>query len=109
MAEVFKNARKVLLGSAGDAIYTVPAATKAIVIGCQVANVGTTSYDLTMYWTDDSNSDAVTNLAQAIPVPDAAAYEPIGGKLVLEAGDALFGFASTANFLEATVSVLEIS
>lgn len=109
MAETFKNARKVLQTTAGTAIYTVPAATTAIVIGCQVANDGTASYDLTMYWTDSSASNAQTHLAQGIPVPDAAAYEPIGGKLVLEAGDALFGFASTADFLEATVSVLEIS
>lgn len=109
MAETFKNAKKVLQTTAGTAIYTVPAATTAIVIGCQVANDGTASYDLTMYWTDDSDSDAITYLAQGIPVPDAAAYEPIGGKLVLEAGDQLFGFGSTANFLDVTVSVLEIS
>ena len=108
MAETFKNAKAVLTGSSA-AIYTVPADTTAIVIGCQVVNVGTASYDLTLSWTDSSDTDAETYLAQAIPVPDAAAYEPIGGKLVLEAGDVLKGFGSTTSVLEATVSVLEIS
>jgi hypothetical protein len=108
VAEIFRNARKVLATTAGTAIYTVPVATTAVVIGCQVTNDGTASYDLTMYWTDDSASDAVTYLAQGIPVPDASAYEPIGGKLVLEEGDALFAFGSTADVLDVTVSVLEI-
>ena len=108
MAETFKNAKAVLTGSSA-AIYTVPAATTAIVIGCQVVNVGTASHDLTLSWTDSSDTDAETYLAQAIPVPDAAAYEPIGGKLVLEAGDVIKGFGSTTDVLEATVSVLEIS
>jgi hypothetical protein len=60
-------------------------------------------------WTDSSDTDAETYLAQGIPVPDAAAYEPIGGKLVLEAGDVIKGFGSTTDVLEITVSVLEIS
>ena len=108
MAETFKNARAVLTGS-NAAVYTVPADTTAIIIGCQVTNVGTANHDLTLSWTDSSNSPVFTYLAQAIPVPDAAAYEPIGGKLVLEAGDVLQGFGSTTGVLEVTVSVLEIS
>lgn len=108
MAETFKNSSLSLTGTAGP-IYTVPANTTAIVIGCQVANVGTASHDVTISWTDASDSNAETYLAQAIPVPDAAAYEPIGGKLVLEAGDVLQGFGSDVDVLEATVSVLEIS
>ena len=108
MAETFKNAKQVLDNSALT-IYTVPAETTAIVIGCQVTNVGTASHDLTLSWTDASDSNAEIYLAQAIPVPDASAYEPIGGKLVLEAGDSIRGFGSSASVLEVTVSVLEIS
>lgn len=108
MAENFTNAKAVLLDTV-TTIYTCPAATKAIVIGCQIVNVGSSAHDLTLSWTDASDSAAETHLAQAVPVPDAAAYEPVGGKLVLEAGDTLQGFANTASVLEATVSVLEIS
>lgn len=108
MAEVFKNARLVLTTSGAD-IYTVPAGTTAVVIGCQVTNTGTTSYNLSLWWTDASASNAETYLAQAIPVPDAASYEPIGGRLVLEAGDKLRGFGSSSSVLDVSVSVLEIS
>lgn len=108
MAETFKNVRKVLNDSATD-IYTVPAATTAIVIGCQVANVGATSNELDFYWTDSSAADAATYLGDAVVVPAAAAYEPIGGKLVLEAGDKLVGVSETDDELEATVSVLELT
>lgn len=108
MAEVFKNARLVLTTSGAD-IYTVPSGTTAVVIGCQVTNTGTTSYNLSLWWTDASASNAETYLAQAIPVPDASSYEPIGGRLVLEAGDKLRGFGSSSSVLDVSVSVLEIS
>lgn len=107
MAE-FKNVRAVLGDTATD-VYTVPAATTAIVIGCQVANVGSVANALDFWWTDASAADAVTMLGDAVSVPPAAAYEPIGGKLVLEAGDKLRGLSGNDDELEATVSVLELS
>ena len=107
MANTFKNVRSILTDTLAD-VYTVPAATTVIVIGCHVTNVGATNGELTMAWTDSSNSDAVTYLAQAIVVPDAAAYEPVG-KLVLEAGDKIRANANAASTLEMTVSVLEQS
>jgi hypothetical protein len=108
MAETFKNAKKVLTGTVSD-VYTVPSATTAIIIGCQVTNVDSSSRDLTFSWSDASDSDTETYLADAITIPVAASYEPIGGKLILEAGDKLRGFGSTTDTLEVTVSVLELS
>lgn len=105
---VFKNAKAVLGDTATD-VYTVPAGTTAIVIGCQAANVGATSNELEFWWTDASDTDAVTMLGDKVVVPSAAAYEPIGGKLVLEAGDKLRGVAENDAELEVTVSVLELS
>jgi len=104
----FKNVRAVLGDTATD-VYEVPAATTAIVIGCQVANVGAAANELEFWWTDDSNADAVTYLGDKVVVPVAAAYEPIGGKLVLEAGDKLRGLSETDDELEVSVSVLELT
>ena len=104
----FKNVQKVLGTSASD-VYEVPAATTAIVIGCQAANVHTASRTLEFWWTDASAADAVTYLADGVVIPENAAYEPIGGKLVLEAGDKLRGLNEGANHVEVTVSVLELS
>lgn len=109
MAE-FKNVRAALTDAGvGTVVYTVPAATTAIVIGCQVANVGSGSSELNFWWTDASDAGAVTYLGDSILVPASAAYEPIGGKLVLEAGDTLTGRSTPHEELEATVSVLELS
>jgi hypothetical protein len=104
----FKNVRAVLGTSASD-VYTVPAGTTAIVIGCQAANVHTASRTLQFWWTDASAADAVTKLAQDVIIPTKAAYEPIGGKLVLEAGDKLRGLNEGVNHVEVSVSVLELS
>ena len=108
MAETFKNTRAVLGTSLSD-VYTVPSATTAIVIGCQVTNVHTADRKTDVVWTDASNGNAVTKLAHQIVIPEAASYEPIGGKLVLEAGDKIRALSEGANHLEMTVSVLELS
>jgi len=92
------------------AVYTCPANTKAVVIGCQAANVdGTNAADLSLAWTDDSDSDALTYLVKTVTIPPDAAFNPIGGPLVLEAGDQLQALASAAGDLELSLSVLEIS
>jgi hypothetical protein len=108
MANTFKNAKKVLTASLSD-VYEVPAATTAIVIGLHIANNGTANHTLDLVWTDDSDADTATVLAEAIVVPENAAFSPIIGKLVLEAGDKIRGLADTTSKLEVTVSVLEIS
>ena len=108
MAQTFKNARAVLADTA-TTVYTCPAGTTAIVIGCQVSNVDASAVNLQFWWTDSSNADAITYLGYDISVPAASAYEPINGKLVLEAGDVIRGLGSVASDLEATVSILELS
>lgn len=105
---VFKNVRAILGTSASD-VYTVPAGATSIVIGCQASNVHTASRTFSFWWTDASNADAVTRLAQNVIIPTRAAYEPIGGKLVLEAGDKLRGQNEGANHVEVSISVLELS
>ena len=105
---VFKNVRAVLGDTATD-VYEVPAGATAIVIGCQVANVGSSSNELEFWWTDASSADAVTRLSEKVSIPISAAFEPIGGKLVLETGDKLRGVSETSSELEVTLSVLELS
>lgn len=108
MAATFKNVG-IVLNDTSTTVYTVPAATTAIVIGCQITNVGATANFVDFWWTDDSNADAQTYLADGIVIPLAASYEPIGGKLVLEAGDTIQGLSETDDELEVSVSVLELT
>jgi hypothetical protein len=108
MAEVFKNAKLKVQSSATD-VYTVPSATVAIVIGCQVSNVSASAEEVTVWWTDGSDSNAVTRLVKDVIVPPQASLAPIAGKLVLEAGDKIRAQGEDNDDAEITVSVLEIS
>lgn len=108
MAETFKNAKSVLADVA-TTVYTCPAATTAIVIGCQVSNVDSVDRTVEVWWTDSSDTDAITRLGLDVTVPVNSAYEPIGGKLILEAGDIIKASASVASSLEMSVFVLELT
>jgi hypothetical protein len=108
MAETFKNAKLKVQDTATD-VYTCPSATVAIVIGCQVANVSATAEEVAVWWTDASDSNAITRLVKDVIVPGQAALAPIAGKLVLEAGDKIRAQGEDNDDAEITVSVLEIS
>ena len=107
MAETFQTVN-VALGDTADAVaYTCPAATTAIVIHCQVANVdGTNAADLNI---DMNDGSVVAALVSTLSVPADSAVNPIGGKLVLEDGDELRAWAGAASDLEMTLSLLEIT
>jgi hypothetical protein len=108
MAETFKNAKLKIQTSATD-VYVVPSATTTIVLGCQVANVSATAEEVEVWWTDASDSNAVTRLVKDVIIPGQASLAPIAGKLVLEAGDKIRALGETNDDAEITVSVLEIS
>jgi hypothetical protein len=108
MPNTFKNAKLAVQDSATD-VYTVPSATTAIVIGCQVANVSAAAEEVTVWWTDASDSNAVVRLVKDVVIPAKASLAPIAGKLVLETGDKIRVQGQTNNDAEITVSVLELS
>jgi hypothetical protein len=108
MANTFKNAKLKIQDSLTD-VYECPAATIAIVIGCQVANVSATAEEVEVIWTDASDADAVTRLVKDVIIPTQAALAPIAGKLVLEAGDKIRVVGEDNDDAEIVVSVLEIS
>lgn len=108
MAQIFKNARAVLATTAA-VVYTCPASTTAIITGAQATNVDSSARTVSMLWTDASASAAQTYVTSAVSIPVSASYEPVSGKLVLEAGDQLLGFASANSAIHLSVSVLEIS
>jgi hypothetical protein len=107
MAETFQTVNVALGNSADAVVYTCPAATTAIVIHCQVANVdGTNAADLNI---DMNDGSVVAALVSTLSVPADTAVNPIGGKLVLEAADELRAWAGAASDLEMTLSILEIT
>tara|TARA_R100001509_G_scaffold139867_1_gene94466 strand:- start:2072 stop:2401 length:330 start_codon:yes stop_codon:yes gene_type:complete len=109
MAETFKSVNADLDTSADASIYQCPSSTTAIVILCQIANVdGSNSVDVYVDYYDSSTTTAKA-LAHTVAVPADSSLNPIGGKLVLEAGDQLRAWASADADAEIVLSVLEIT
>ena len=109
MANTFKMVNADLDTTADVAVYTCPAATTAIVIGCQIANVdGNNAVDIYVDAYDSSATQAKA-LAHEISVPADTSLNPIGGKLVLEAGDELRAWAGADSDAEIVISVLQIT
>jgi hypothetical protein len=89
--------------------YTCPGSTTAIVIGFNGANVHASngSWFSTKTVTTGGGSEAI--MANQIEVSINDSFNPIQGKLVLEAGDYIQLQAENASSIEATISILEIS
>ncbi len=109
MAENYKSVNADLGTTADTSIYQCPASTTAVVLLCQIANVdGASSVDIYVDYYDSSTTTAKA-LAHTVAVPADTALNPIGGKLVLEAGDQIRAWASAASDAEIVVSVVEIT
>lgn len=109
MAVTYKNARAALTTTYGM-VYTCPAATTAIVLTAQVANVdGAVSADVSAQWLDDSAADVATRLVDGLSVPAKNAVGLLDGPITLEANDQFQAKASAAGDLELTLSICEIT
>jgi len=109
MAESYKSVNADLSTTADTSVYQCPSATTAVVLLCQIANVdGASSVDIYVDYYDSSTTTAKA-LAHTVAVPADSSLNPIGGKLVLEAGDQIRAWASAASDAEIVVSVVEIT
>ncbi len=108
MANTFKNKGTALSSTSRTDLYTCPANTAAVIHTLNIANVnGTSSASITIE-VYDTSATAYYKIGYLIPVPGGSSYfydKPIN----LEAGDKVSLTASTANYLEAFASILEIS
>jgi hypothetical protein len=118
MPQVYKNAKSrnvqdVLLTS-----YTCPALTQALVQSVHIAPLATapeSGAQLTVTWTDSSDTSAISNLAVLFPLNRRdPPLNLLDRPLVLEAGDTLkvvgiFPSGIVSSLCDVTVSVLEIS
>lgn len=108
MANTFKNKGLALSSTSRADLYTCPADTSAVVHTLNIANVNgtaTASITIEVY---DSSATTYFKIGYLIPVPGGSAYffdKPIN----LEAGDKISLTSSTANYLEAFASILEIT
>ena len=85
-------------------IYTAPVGYTGVVLLAQIANIGTTSEDITFI---HRRSATDTELLKSFPISANDSTNLLGGKLVLESGDKLVISGSNASNLKFVASILE--
>ena len=106
MANTFKSYTDADIGTSTADVYTVPASTVAVIIGCNLSNKTG----------DQVNASLIINkavgdnvyLIRNIPIPNGSAFEfNTGNKIILETGDKIQVVSDTASSIDVIVSVLE--
>jgi hypothetical protein len=85
-------------------IYTAPVGYTGVVLLAQIANIGSTSEDITFI---HRRSATDTELLKSFPISANDSANLLGGKLVLESGDKLVISGSNASNLKFVASILE--
>jgi len=93
------------------ALYQAPPGITSIILYCQIANVGATSYTASM-WHYRPSTNTFTPVVFQIAVPPNDTLSMLDGKLVLETSDILFVSGSspstlTTSNLQLIASILE--
>ena len=111
MANTFKLKTDTAVGTTLTTVYTVPASTTTICIGCTLANIHATAnieadVQIVTAASSGENGDDVY-IIKGVPVPNKSSLEIIEGKIVLETGDAIKVKSDTASSIDVALSVLE--
>jgi len=107
MANVFKSYTKTSIGTSTTDVYTVPASTTAVVIGCNLANITGDQVNGNVIINKSGANDDVY-LIRNIPIPNGSAFEfNAGNKIILQTGDKIQISSDVASSIDAIVSVLE--
>jgi len=108
MANVFKSYTDANIGTTTADVYTVPASTVAVIIGCNLSNKTGDQVNASLIINKLVGDDVY--LIRNIPIPNGSAFEfNAGNKIILEAGDKIQVVSDTASSVDAIVSVLEQS
>lgn len=100
---VFQTVTAVVSTSPTE-IYTAPVGYTGVVLLAQVANIGSSSNDVTLI---HRRSSTDTEMLKNYPISGNDTANLLSGKLVLESGDKLVLFGSNATNLKFIASILE--
>ncbi|MFZ9741624.1 MAG: hypothetical protein ACO3CQ_07010 [Candidatus Nanopelagicaceae bacterium] len=100
---VFKTITAVLSESP-TVIYTAPVGYTGVILLAQVANIGSSSHDITFV---HRRSVVDTELLQNYPISEHDTANLLAGKLVLQSGDKLVLSGSNSTDLKFIASILE--
>lgn len=102
MANTFKNYTSASVGTSEQTVYTVPAATTAVVIGLNIANREASTITV-------SAELGTTYIVKDAPIPAGSALSVLDGKIIAETGETISVTSNTAASADVIVSVLEQS
>lgn len=100
---VFQTITAVLSTSPTE-VYTAPVGYTGVILLAQVANVGTSSYDVTFLHRRGATD---TEIVKGYPISANDSTSLFTGKLVLKSGDKLVIYGSNATNLKFIASILE--
>lgn len=109
MANTFKSYTKASIGTSFTDVYTVPSATTAVVIGCNLSNRTGDQINGNVYIDKSAGSGGDdVYLIRNIPIPNGSAFEfNAGNKIIISSGDKIQVSSDVTSSIDAIVSVLE--
>jgi hypothetical protein len=116
MANTFKVCTRASVDhSSADTIYTVPADTTAIILGMTICNRHSSATDIDVILVSDTeggnpNTNANVYLLKDTSIPTATTLEVFAGqKIVLQATDSITAQAAANDYIDISLSFVEIT
>lgn len=100
MANTFKNYRASSVGKTARDVYRVGADTTSVMIGCNLANVGTSQIKADVLV-------AGAYIIKDVAIPTGAALSALDGKIIIETGQSVVVKTDTEESCDVILSVLE--
>ena len=111
MANTFKNAFAANVNhSAFVDLYTVGSSTTTVILGMAICNKTGNAVDVTVQMQDTSASSADFQVLDTVSIPGRTTLEILAGqKYILETTDVLRVKSGTANAIDVTLGIMEIT
>jgi|TARA_R110001592_G_C12670512_1_gene703485 hypothetical protein len=109
MANTFKNAQSIGVGTSEVSVYTSPSSTTTTIVGLSCANTTSTSPIKVGIRVFDSSASTHAYVVKNAEIFEGGALVAVGGdqKLVLETGDIVKVISDTTNSVDVIVSYME--
>lgn len=102
MANTFKNYTSAGVGTSETTVYTVPASTTAVMIGCNIANQTASAINVDVKL-------GTIYIVKGAPIPANSALSVLDGKIILETTETIKVTSDAASSADVILSVLEQS
>ena len=89
-------------------VLTAGSGKKLLLKTVHITNITSSNAQVTLKWTDSSDSNKEYFLARDVVVPNGSSFQAIDGTMVLEQNDSLTAQSDLSGSLQVTVSYLEI-